>query len=116
MKNNYHDEPPPVKRTCAGILELRCLCLLIGLVIVVEESFQIGQKINTCRSAVIFESDDANWRVYRDLPIILALRIPALITAIFLVVGVRKVGISDGLIIKYYFSSLLNFVLFSNGR
>lgn len=94
MKNEvqYIRDQTPKKRACSGLLELRFLCAIIGVLILVEESFHIGQKINSCRSAVIFENDDADWRVYRDLPIILALRIPALIAAACLVVGVRKVS------------------------
>lgn len=83
---------PPKPKKCADFLELRYFCMLLGILIFTEEAFQIGQKVNYCRSAVIEEDDNVDWFVYRDLPVVLALRIPALIAAASLINGVRKVS------------------------
>lgn len=93
MKNEvqYYQDQTPRRKKFSDLLELRFLCLIIGILILVEEAIQIGQKVNHCRSAIVLEDDDADWLLYRDLPIILALRIPALIAAAFLINGVRKV-------------------------
>lgn len=82
-------------RTWKDVITLRHFCIALGSLICLEEGFHIGQKLNSCKASSNFDDDESEWCTYRDLPIILALRIPAIIAAALLVVGAKKVSIRD---------------------
>lgn len=82
--------PKPWKSYCT----LQYFCIFIGMLFFAEEAFQIGQKINHVQSSQHLENEDSDFMSYRDMPIVLSLRIPALIASIFLMFGARKVRFS----------------------
>lgn len=98
------DEDKLPVRNWRSVITLRHLCMVIGSLILFEEGWQIGKKINHCSSAVNFEDEEADWCLYRDLPIILALRVPAFLAAAILVYGVKWVNRSSSALIHLTYS------------
>lgn len=85
-----YDDPLP--KPWKSYFTLQYFCICIGMIFFADESFQIGQKLNHVLSSQHLENDEADFMAYRDLPIVLSLRIPALIAALFLMFGARKVN------------------------
>lgn len=93
----------PIPKHWTEYLNLQYFCILVGSLIVLEESMHIGHKVNDLKASLNFEDNEADFISYRDFPIILSLRIPGLIAAVFLVFGARKVCKS----IFYFIFSLI---------
>uniref|UniRef100_A0A336L087 CSON001469 protein n=1 Tax=Culicoides sonorensis TaxID=179676 RepID=A0A336L087_CULSO len=92
MSESYYIRPydDPLPKPWKSYFTLQNFCIFIGMLFLFEESFQIGQKINHLQSSLHVEDEEADFMSYRDLPIVLSLRIPALIAAVFLLFGARK--------------------------
>lgn len=88
----YDDSLP---KSWKSYCTLQYSCIVVGILFLADESFQIGQKINHVLSSQHLENKEADFMSYRDLPIVLSLRIPALIAALFLMLGARKVKVDD---------------------